>query len=63
MMLKDRQRELICEILLYYSANIEELNAKLYPIDDPILVRPEGNEILEIIRLMLADSVKERARC
>lgn len=57
MIFSDRQKELVCEILVYFSANMEELNAKLYPIDDPILVRPEKKEIFEIMRL-ICDSMK-----
>ena len=58
MIFNDRQKELVCEILMYFSANMEELNTKLYPIDDPILVRPEKQEIFEIMRVIL-DSMKQ----
>ena len=58
MIFNDRQKGLVCEILMYFSANMEELNAKMYPIDDPIFVRPEKTEIHEIMRLIL-DSMKQ----
>lgn len=60
MNLTDRQRELICEIFMYYFSNMEELNTKLYPLDDPILVRPEAHELSEIMRLMLGDMKQEK---
>jgi len=52
MILNNRQKELIIQILMYYSANSEEINTKIYPLDDTILVRPEKHEIFEIIRWM-----------
>jgi hypothetical protein len=58
MILNNREKELIIQILMYYSANSEEINTKIYPLDDPILVRPEKHEIFEIIRWMY-ESMKQ----
>jgi hypothetical protein len=52
MILNNRQKELLCDILMYYSANIDELNSKIYPVEDPILVMPENYELLEMLRLI-----------
>tara|TARA_R110000868_G_scaffold23303_3_gene94201 strand:+ start:1782 stop:1997 length:216 start_codon:yes stop_codon:yes gene_type:complete len=52
MILNNRQKELLCDILMYYSSNIDELNEKIYPVEDPILVMPEKYELLEILRLI-----------